>query len=251
MFLSSLLLPQANIHLEQTSGARHLVVLGGRAPLSSWLRSTASEKTVWAIDRGVDVCMAAGVVPHHALGDFDSISDEGKVWLKRTGAKIERFSADKDRTDFQLCLNHIENGTGDILVTGCWGGRFDHSFANIFSALWGLEWGARILAFADESEILIPLAADEKNASLELRLLSEASAISLLPLCELCEGVDVKGTKWELSGVTLAQGQPYAISNVPSEKGKKISVKIKKGILGVYCFFGHGTNSYNGANNDG
>jgi len=237
-------LPQADIYLEQTSGARHLIVLGGRAPLSSWLRSAASEKTVWAVDHGADACLAAGVVPHHVLGDFDSILDGGKAWLERTDAKIERFSPDKNHTDFQLCLSRIKNNA-DILVTGCWGGRFDHAFANIFSALWGFEWGARILAFADESEILIPLAADDRGASLELRLLAEASAISLLPLRESCEGVNMRGTKWELGGATLTQGQPYAVSNVPAGKGRKISVEIEKGILGVYCFFEHG------ANNDG
>jgi len=238
-----LLLPQAEIYLERTGGALHLIVLGGRAPFSPWLRSVASERTVWAVDHGMDACLAAGVVPRHVLGDFDSILNEGRAWLERanTGAEIEieRFAADKDLTDFQLCLNRIK---GDILVTGCWGGRFDHAFANIFSALWGLECGARILAFADESEILIPLTADNKSASLELRLLSEASAISLLPLSGSCEGVDVRGTKWELSGATLTQGRPYAISNVAAEKGGKISVKIANGILGVYCFFERGAN---------
>ena len=121
-------------------------------------------------------------------------------------------------------------------MTGCWGGRFDHAFANIFSALWGLEWGARVVVFADESEILIPLAAEgQQSAALELRLISKVSAISLLPLCESCEGVDVRGTQWELAGATLVQRRPYAVSNVAT--GEKISVKIEKGIIGVYCFF--------------
>jgi len=255
-----LLLPQAYINFEHAD-ARHLVVLGGRAPLSSWLRSVASGKTVWAVDRGADACLAAGLAPHHVLGDFDSISEKSKIWLQNNGSgiKIERFDPDKDYTDFQLCLNCIKRDTGGILVTGCWGGRFDHAFANIFSALWGLEWGAKILAFADESEILIPLANDEKNeennksAPLELFFTSKAYAISLLPLRESCEGVYVKGTKWELNGATLTQGRPYAVSNIPSgEKSGKISVKIEKGIIGVYCFFGNSyENSYDGANNDG
>jgi thiamine pyrophosphokinase len=179
--------------------------------------------------------MSAGVIPHHVLGDFDSIRGEGKEWLERFGSEvaIERFTADKDYTDFQLCLNRAR---GDLLVTGCWGGRFDHAFANVFSALWGLEWGARVVAFADESEILIPLAADRHRcAALEMRMFSKVSAVSLLPLCESCEGVDIRGTRWELTGATLAQGRPYAVSNVPAEE--KISVKIEKGIIGVYCFF--------------
>ena len=182
--------------------------------------------------------MSAGITPHYVLGDFESILEEGKAWLGRIGSefKVERFPADKDYTDFQLCLNRVK---GDLLVTGCWGGRFDHAFANVFSALWGLEWGAKVRVFADESEILIPLVAKEGSAALELRLLSEVASISLLPLCESCEGVDVRGTKWKLSGATLVQGRPYAVSNVP--EGEKISVKIERGIIGVYCFFDRGT----------
>ena len=214
--------------------------------MSSWLRIVASglpktpKRVVWAADHGADACISAGIVPHHVLGDFDSISEDGEAWLRRNvpEAEVDRFNADKDLTDFQLCLSRIK---GDILVTGCWGGRFDHAFANVFSSLWGLEWGARVVAFADESEILIPLAAGPKvceagqSAALELHLLSDASAISLLPMCESCEGVDVRGTKWELAGATLAQGRPYAVSNAPT--GDVVSVKIDKGIVGVYCFF--------------
>ena len=239
-----LLLPQAHIFFEffepDRSDTCRLLVLGGRPPLPSWLSNVASglpKDGVWAADRGVDACMSAGIVPRNVLGDFDSISKEGETWLKRLGAEveIERFPADKDWTDFQLCLNRIK---GDILVTGCWGGRFDHAFANVFSAMWGLEWGASVLAFADESEILIPMAAEGQtggSAAVELLLLSEASAVSLLPLCELCEGVTVRGVKWELTEAALHQGRPYTLSNVPT--GEKISVKIEKGVLGVYCFF--------------
>ena len=228
-----LLLPQVHIFSED---ARHLLVLGGRAPELSWLRKAASGRMVWAADRGTDACMSAGITPHHVLGDFDSISEDGESWLRLLGAEveIEHFPAEKDYTDFQLCLNRIK---GNILVTGCWDGRFDHAFANIFSALCGLEWGARVLAFADESEVLIPLMDEgQSSASLKLRLLSEASAISLLPLRESCEGVGIRGAKWELNGATLTQGCPYAVSNVPA--GENISVKIERGIVGVYCFFG-------------
>ena len=228
-----LLLPQVHISFEpEQKNDAPLLVLGGRAPSLPWLRSVASDRIVWAADRGANACMAAGIVPNHVLGDFDSISQEGEAWLRRIGPEVERFPAEKDHTDFQLCLKRLEGG---LLVTGCWGGRFDHAFANVFSALWALEWGVKVLAFADESEVLIPLEAGGQSAALELRLLSDVSAISLLPLCGVCEGVEVRGTKWELTGATLVQGRPYAVSNVPA--GEKVSVKIEKGILGVYCFF--------------
>ena len=241
-----LLLPQAHIFFDlprpERADACQVIVLGGRAPSSAWLLNAVSGRVVWAADHGLDACMSAGIVPRRVLGDFDSVGEEGKAWLEHLGPKveIERFPADKDYTDFQLCLNRAK---GDLLVTGCWGGRFDHAFANVFSALWGLEPDAKVLAFADEFEILIPLAAEDQSAALELRLLSEASALSLLPLRESCEGVSIRGTKWELAGTTLAQGRPYAVSNVPT--GEKISINIEKGVIGVYCFFETGSEIHN------
>jgi thiamine pyrophosphokinase len=163
------------------------------------------------------------------LGDFDSIGEEGGAWLERLGVETQRYPADKDYTDFQLCLRQIK---GDLLVTGCWGGRFDHSFANVFSILWGREWGANVRAFADESEVLIPLAGEE---TLTLAFRARPLVLSLLPLDARCEGVTLHGTQWELNGAELLLARPYAVSNVPVED--RVTVKIEKGSVGVYCLF--------------
>ena len=206
-----------------------VVVLGGRAPRASWLRSVASGKVVWAADRGAEACRAAEISPTYALGDFDSIGEESENWLERLGVKSERYPADKDYTDFQLCLNRAK---GNLLVTGCWGGRFDHAFANVFSIPWGREWGANVRAFADESEVLIPLVGE---AELTLVFQTRPSVVSLLPLETLCKGVTLHGTRWTLNGAELFLGRPYAVSNVPA--GDRVTVSIEKGSVGVYCLF--------------
>jgi thiamine pyrophosphokinase len=189
----------------------------------------ASDKIVWAVDRGAEACRAAEISPAYALGDFDSIGGEDETWLGRLGVKTERYPADKDYTDFQLCLNRAK---GDLLVTGCWGGRFDHAFANVFSILWGREWGAEVRAFADDAEVLVPLTGE---AALTIAFRARPLALSLLPLDSLCEGVTIRGTKWELNGAELSLEHPYAVSNVPVED--RVTVKVKKGSVGVYCLF--------------
>jgi thiamine pyrophosphokinase len=170
------------------------------------------------------------VFPARALGDFDSLGKEGEAWLDRLGVQLDRYPADKDYTDFQLCLRRIQ---GDLLVTGCWGGRFDHAFANVFSILWGREWGANVRALADESEALIPIAGE---ASVDLLFRVPPSVVSLLPLTGVCEGVSLRGTKWELNDAEILLGRPYTVSNVPV--GDRVNVRIKKGSLGIYCLFG-------------
>jgi thiamine pyrophosphokinase len=222
-------LPQADLEFEEDVRAERLLVLGGRAPGAAWLRSVASGRAVWAVDRGAESCRASGVEPVHALGDFDSIGDGGREWLERLGVEPELYPPDKDYTDFQLALRRAGE---DLLVTGCWGGRFDHAFANVFSALWGREWGANVRAFADESEILVPLFGKTRLA---VRFRTPPLAVSLLPLSSECEA-SVRGTKWELDGAPLLQARPYAISNVPA--AEEVVVEIGKGAAGVYCVFG-------------
>ena len=227
-------LPQVKATFDCEIDAHRLVVLGGRAPDPFWLRSAADGRIVWAADHGAEACRIAGLTPDRALGDFDSISKETMEWLKRLGVKTERFPADKDQTDFQLCLRAGEAA----LVTGCWGGRFDHAFVNVFSALWNGP-NLSVRAFADESEILIPIAG---KAALDLEFQTLPMALSLLPLSGICRGVDIHGTKWELDGAELSQSCPCAISNIAARS--RVSVRVEQGILGVYCFFKETLNNF-------
>ncbi|MDR1731857.1 MAG: thiamine diphosphokinase [Synergistaceae bacterium] len=222
-------LPQMNAQFGREAAVEQILVLGGRMPDAAWLREAASGKRVCAADSGVDACRIANVRPDHALGDFDSIGDEGRRWLERLGIRPELYPADKDYTDFQLCLKGLK---GDILVTGCWGGRFDHAFGNIFSALWGEEWGVRVRAFADETEVLFPLFEGE---AVELTFYLPVVALSLLPLTAVCGGVTVEGVRWELHDAELPQSHPWTISNRPL--GESVRVKAGSGVLGVYCLF--------------
>ena len=203
-----------------------LLVLGGRAPDPDWLRKVSLGRETWALDRGADACRAAGVVPTRILGDFDSVSDGAREWAERMGARADRYCPDKDDTDFQLALRLL---SGDVVVTGCWGGRFDHAFSNVFSSLGAMERGVRVLWFADEREVLFPLWGPAK---LELDFESPPSVLSLLSLTASCEGVSIENVKWPLDDVELAQGSPREISNVPL--GRLVGVEVRSGVLGVY-----------------
>ncbi|MDR3231698.1 MAG: thiamine diphosphokinase [Synergistaceae bacterium] len=228
--MSRLALPQLEVVFDRDVDVRQVLVLGGRAPDVSWLRKAASDRIVWAADSGVEACRAANVRPDHVLGDFDSIGEGGRRWLEDLGIEPLLYPTDKDYTDFQLCLSRMN---GDLLVTGCWGKRFDHAFGNIFSSLWGDERGARVRAFADESEIMV-LAPG--GSALDLFFHSPAGALSLLPLTAGCGGVSIENVKWELHDAKLRQAHPFAISNLPI--GDPVRLRIEEGVLGVYCLFG-------------
>jgi thiamine pyrophosphokinase len=48
--------------------------------------------------------------------------------------------------------------------------------------------------------------------------------------------VSIEGVRWELRGVELRQGHPFAISNLPVKR--RVRVSLESGVLGVYCLFG-------------
>jgi thiamine pyrophosphokinase len=73
------------------------------------------------------------------------------------------------------------------------------------------------------------------GASVDLFFHARPSVVSLLPFTEVCEGVNLRGTKWELNDAEIFLGRPYTVSNVPT--GDRVSVRIQKGSLGIYCLF--------------
>ena len=82
---------------------------------------------VIAADRGLDYCLAAGITPELAVGDFDSA--ESKI---PEGIECVRVSPIKDDTDAALAADiAIERGYREIRFLCALGGRLDHTLGNI------------------------------------------------------------------------------------------------------------------------
>ena len=230
------MLPQLDANIYSSSFEKNdpssavLLVLGGRAPEIEWLRDISSlYKNIWAADSGGEICKKAGLLPEFLIGDFDSICEEDKEWLISHGAEIIRYPVEKDLTDYQLCLEIAsQKGKQNIIVTGIWGGRFDHAYSNLYSSLWGLDFGARVICLADENESLFYVYAEE---SIEIDFKKEPLAFSLIAL-EPLSIVSVNGAKWDLSYSRIIQKHPYAISNKP--ENHRIKIDVHEGSIGVY-----------------
>ena len=83
---------------------------------------------VIACDRGYLHARRMGIQPDLIIGDFDSAPvPEGEV-------PVERFSSRKDDTDTMLAVKKaLSMGSGEILIACAFGGRLDHTVANIQS----------------------------------------------------------------------------------------------------------------------
>jgi len=209
-----------------------LLVAGGRPPASTWLQKAAVSREIWCADRGIEACREAGIRPLRLIGDGDSASGEAWAWGESLGIQIDRFSPQKDLTDTQLALQKISDShpLAFVLMTGVWGGRFDHAFSNIFSLAGACQQGSRGCA-ADENEVLLLLNGPDEVV---IDTHSRPAAISLLPLSPVCRGVSISGVHWPLDRVVLESSLPYAISNELSPTGNSFKAAVETGCLGVY-----------------
>lgn len=197
----------------------------GRADLLGiWIRD---EDLVIAADGGARHALAAGVVPHIVVGDFDSLSSGHLAEMERAGARIVRVPAEKDETDTHLALNMaVESGAREVVLLGATGNRIDHTLSNLL-----------LLPPLAEAGIALRVI-DEKN---DIRLVAGGSAaeiagspggfVSLIPLTSEVTGINLSGFKYPLRDGRLAWGLSLGVSNeLPGESGL---VEVGKGMLAV------------------
>lgn len=225
-------LPQGTIAFSQALPAHiYTLITGGRPPAAAWLEEARCGK-LWAIDHGIDLCHAMKYVPDFLLGDGDSASPAAWSWAISKGVPGERFNPKKDLTDTQLALKKIKTVSplAFILLTGAFGGRFDHAMSTLFSC-----------AFSDIPMIL----ADEKEAcfflhgedSLSFTAKQKPKAVSLLALGGECRGISLSGTEWPLENDVLRQEEPYAVSNELAEGSSSFRVSLQSGTLAIYLYW--------------
>jgi thiamine pyrophosphokinase len=227
-------LPQLRCFFEkELPDSQVLLVAGGRKPASKWLVEAAAQFPVWCVDSGIDICYANNVIPARLIGDGDSATSQGWAWGNRLRIPVEVYPPEKNLTDLQLALQTVGlvYGEATIVVTGVWGGRFDHAFSNIYSLKGCEDFGIRGCCAADEKEVLILLKGKD---SVRIETVTRPEVVSLLPLSTECSGIFIDGVHWPLADVELCDTLPYAVSNRPNETGTEITVAIEAGWLGIY-----------------
>lgn len=244
---------EALFHVEQGQhgGGPPVVIAlaGGRAPDALWLRRLAALYNVRGLndapalgqallccaDRGLQYALAAGLAPALVVGDGDSAAADSYEKARLAGAVVQKHDPAKDDTDLQLLLQELP--PCDLIVSGIWGGRFDHLYSAVFSLLgWRrkhLERGesCRVL-LADGREALLLLEAGEEY-ELSLRPEARLEALSLLPLSTDAEA-SVSGVRWPLCRAKLPLLYPYAVSNELLPGARSFTAACSRGSIGVY-----------------
>ena len=106
----------------------------------------SKELQLIAADKGLEFFITAGITPDLIVGDFDSLSSEGKAYMEKLPqTSIRRLKPETDDSDTQSAVNlAISQGAKDILILGGTGTRLDHVMANLGLLLSGKERGVDI-----------------------------------------------------------------------------------------------------------
>lgn len=239
MFRKKFSLPQMEARLSYEFCDRHaktfLAMAGGREPAFLWVKSLLEKNNginSYAADKGAKYFLGNNFVPTVVLGDADSAGEKIFQQAASLGSEVLTYPSEKDDTDLQLLLKKLP--AGDLIISGIWGGRFDHLYSNVFSLTKAAEDKLGLVVMADEKELLFILKAKEE-LKLEFLKDKQIEAISLLPLTKQTL-ISLNGVHWPLKKQTLNMYEPYAISNV-LENGNSVVCYCYEGIIGLYCSF--------------
>lgn len=167
---------------------------------------------VLCADGGWQIAEGMGVRPDLVLGDFDSSPAP-------EGVGIERFPAEKDDTDTMLCLKKgLSLGFDDFILVGGFGGRLDHTLANLQTLLYARRQRAR----AELSDGLRWATVIEGET---LRMPRRPGYLSVFALDGPCRGVTLRGVKYAAEDIELTPAFPLGVSNAFAADAAEISVR--------------------------
>ncbi|MBR5913045.1 MAG: thiamine diphosphokinase [Selenomonadaceae bacterium] len=225
--MNKIKLPQCEIIYPAQIMREFLFVAGGHRPEEKFFKKLSVGRKLFAIDKGIEICRDLNIFPEILIGDFDSAESSAVNWAEKNKIPIERHPVDKDFTDTQLALNLIDE-ENFVILTGIFGGRFDHLYSNIFTC-----GNSKVkCCLADEKEIIFFVKSGE---NFTVKFLKKPYALSLLPITEIVEGVTIKNVHWELENATLKQNFPNAVSN--RVENEEIKISVSNGTLAVYTFY--------------
>ena len=193
-----------------------------------------------AADRGLEFFLDYLILPDVVIGDFDSLSEDGKNFLemqsedipyggmlewklqKGEGKVVEvvRLRPEKDDSDTQSAMNYaIQNGAKEIVILGVTGNRVDHLMAN---------FGLLILAQKQDTEVAL---ADRYNY---MKLIPSGTSlkkdeqfgnyVSFFPLGGDVSGLTLEGFKYPLDKYHLTTADSgLTVSNEISEEYAKVT----------------------------
>lgn len=215
---------------------KHMVplVVNGSADLilsGEKLKALAEERFVIAVDRGVDACLAAGITPHVAIGDFDSSSSDSAAIFQAD--YVLKLNAYKYVSDFAAALFFAtllldeEPDAHELAVANASGGRCDLQLT-VIGQLSKLSKHYSCVAY--DSLGTIAILHEGQTYTVESGL-----SFSVIPL-EAQSSVSITGAVWELHDYSFERAfDDLGVSN-KALSDAQAHIACSSGVLLVQIF---------------
>ena len=185
------------------------------------MNSSGAFDFVISVDGGYSHLSEIGVIPHLAIGDFDSL---GYV---PEDVQAIKHPAHKDASDMELAIDYAaDKGFGSFVVFGALGGRLDHTLANLQVFAKVSESGNAVRAVGLTEELF--MLTGPASMDFDQR---ESGTLSVFAMDDNVKGLIEKGLEWELDRVGLEPRTSLGLSN--EFIGKESEVSIEKGTIAV------------------
>lgn len=176
-----------------------------------------------AVDRGVEHCLALGIVPTLLIGDFDSASPHVLDDERLASVPRQHFSRRKDASDLELALRILaKDPPHRVTLLGVSGGRTDHLLFNwLLPVLQDWPFLMDLVDATVQAFVVTP----RQGLNVQAR---PGQLLSVLALVE-SRGVSTDGLEYGLERATLQPGSTIGLSNCVA--GTSFAVSLSYGKL--------------------
>ena len=174
------------------------------------------------VDNGAMHLFNRSLTPTTVLGDLDSIESSLLKKIKIMDIDLINYETDKDKTDFELSLNNIDNPKEkNIYLIGGEGGEVDHLFS-IFSLIINYEFAENLTWFYKDKTIIF-----KTNVSIKMKL---GSNFSIIPITQL-ESLTITGAKWDVNKIDVKPGSTKTLRNISISD--EVTINCEDGLFSV------------------
>lgn len=201
---------------------KSVVIVANGKLIISFLQDIKNADYIIGVDSGAYWLIQNGVVPHIAIGDFDSVGARGFQMIRNNIKRVKEYPKKKDFTDMELAVDHaITLQPKEVIMYGAIGTRLDHSIGNI--QLLERLHGVGVLRDNNNEVRLV-------SKKLVLHKESCYRYVSTLPITESIE-VTLKGFVYDVFHVLIRRGQTLGISNEIREDMATIDIHRGKALV--------------------
>ena len=151
---------------------------------------------------------AAGIHVDCVVGDLDSLSPEQRAALFESDVEVQIHPREKDFTDLELAVDcALELSARRLVLFGAFGGRIDHTLANLLMLEKAVARGVEVeLIVGEETAWLI-------QGELALPGGQKGDRVSLIPLSGTVV-LRTDGLRYRLNDEPLVRASAHGVSNV-------------------------------------